>query len=502
MKRSTTRWTTAFAAAALLGLPAAGLTQTPPATTSPAPTAQPAPRAQGQEGSAQDHIRQAKAALDDVQTASLAARSKTRISELKRHLGSLEKSASSAGTGAAAGAKTTARAKSNWASEVAAIDKILTELLGPATTSPAGAPTGATGTTGKPASPATLDDATKGKLMEVRTHVTAFAAAMSGGAPSPSPEPATDAAAQPSSASQPSAASPAAQPQEAASTPAEQSQPQGQIDAAAAKQHLMAARDSLSQLTQLPAAAQLAGETRTQVSQLIANFNEMIGATTNWREAYNKVNANLTALVGAESASSASVEQPAQPSPTGTPGAVGTTGVAAGGLDPTLRAKLVEFREHLMKFEQAAGGGSATSETPSSNGATTAPSASSPSASSPSSPAPSAASSPAPSTTPAEQTPATTGPQNPPATTATTAPRPDATTQSSAVRHIEAIEAILSGRPASSSTSSGSNPAAATPPAAATAGTSGASASVTLNASQLEQIRRHLSELRKAVDKK
>jgi hypothetical protein len=475
MKRSTTRWTTAFAAAALLGLPAAGLTQTPPATTSPAPAAQqPAPRAQGQEGSAQDHIRQAKAALDDVQTASLAARSKTRISELKRHLGSLEKSAASgASAGATAGAKTTARAKSNWASEVAAIDKILTELLGPATTSPAGASTGATGTTGKPASPATLDDATKGKLMEVRTHVTAFAAAMSG-APGPSPDPAPEAGAQPS----------ASPPQEAASAAAAppQAEPQGQIDAAAAKQHLMAARDSLSQLTQLPAAAQLSGETRTQVSQLIANFNEMIAATTNWRESYTKVNANLTALVGTESAS-ASVEQPAQPAQSGTPGAVGTTGTAAGGLDPTLRAKLVEFREHLVKFEQAAGGGT-TSETPSSNSATMTP--------------PSASSSTTPEPAPAEQTPAATSPQNPPAATA---PRADATGQTGAVRHIEAIEAILSGRPAAS-TAAGSTPSATTPPASATAGTSGASANVTLNASQLEQIRMHLSELRKAVDKK
>ena len=47
----------------------------------------------------------------------------------------------------------------------------------------------------------------------------------------------------------------------------------------AAKQQLTAARNSLSELTQLPAASQLTGEARTQVQQLISNFNELI--TTN-----------------------------------------------------------------------------------------------------------------------------------------------------------------------------------------------------------------------------
>src|SRR5688572_22887198 len=47
-----------------------------------------------------------------------------------------------------------------------------------------------------------------------------------------------------------------------------------------AKQHLTAARNSLSELTQLPAASQLQGDARTQVAQLISNFNEMITTTT------------------------------------------------------------------------------------------------------------------------------------------------------------------------------------------------------------------------------
>ena len=53
-------------------------------------------------------------------------------------------------------------AKTNWSTEVSAIDKILTELLGPATTSAASAPAGATGTAGKTtATSLTLDETTK-----------------------------------------------------------------------------------------------------------------------------------------------------------------------------------------------------------------------------------------------------------------------------------------------------------------------------------------------------
>ena len=64
------------------------------------------------------------------------------------------------------------------------------------------------------------------------------------------------------------------------------------------KRHLTAARDTLSQLTQLPAAAQLTGDARTQVSQLISNFNELITTNADWRAAYTKLQGNLTALVG------------------------------------------------------------------------------------------------------------------------------------------------------------------------------------------------------------
>ena len=66
-------------------------------------------------------------------------------------------------------------------------------------------------------------------------------------------------------------------------------------DQDAAKQHLTAARNALSALTQLPAASQLTGEARTQVAQLIANFNELITTQSEWRGSFAKVSANLSA---------------------------------------------------------------------------------------------------------------------------------------------------------------------------------------------------------------
>ena len=93
MNRSTARWTTAFAAAALIGVPAAGWSQTPPAATSPPPTAQQPADAPAQHGAAGEHIQKAEAALNDIPTSTLPARAKPRLAELKRHLNSLEKSA-------------------------------------------------------------------------------------------------------------------------------------------------------------------------------------------------------------------------------------------------------------------------------------------------------------------------------------------------------------------------------------------------------------------------
>jgi hypothetical protein len=125
-----------------------------------------------------------------------------------------------------------------------------------------------------------------------------------------------------------------------------------------AKQHLSEARDSLSQLTSLPEASKLQGDTRTQVSQVISNFNELITAQSNWHASYEKLDASLTSLLGPE-------DQPSAPPATGVTGATGTSGTtpAASQLDPAIRGKLVEFRTHLKEFEKAAGSSSATTST-------------------------------------------------------------------------------------------------------------------------------------------
>ena len=268
------------------------------------------------------------------------------------------------------------------------------------------------------------------------------------------------------------------------------------------KRHLTAARDTLSQLTQLPAAAQLTGDARTQVSQLISNFNELITTNVDWRSAYTKLQGNLTALVG---------DQRADESPTpaaGTAGAVGTSGAVA--VDPAIRAKLVEFRSHLMEFEKVAGGsGSPAAKDPAAEPAepsaaastTAAPSSTTPSAATPSSASSSTTSSPAPAGTTGStaQTPATAG------TSGTGTPMPAAAEQTAkpstssreatssqaaeghreAMTHIEAIEAILNG--------------------ASPAGTSGAATPAakpgTLDRAQVEQIRKHLADLRKELNK-
>ena len=224
--------------------------------------------------------------------------------------------------------------------------------------------------------------------------------------------------------------------QEAAAAAAQQAATPQSSSPDETKRHLSAARDSLSQLTQLPAAAQLQGEPRDKVSQLIADFNELITTKENWRASYDKLNGNLMMLLGSETAA------PAQPAPTGTPGAVGTSGAVT--LDPAIRGKLVEFKEHLMKFEKAAASGAA-------------------------SPTPSASASEA-----------TTSP-TPAASASEAATSPAQKSADSPMSHVDAIEAILNA-----------------PPASGQAATSG----LTLNSTQVEQLRTHLAEIRKALDRK
>jgi DNA polymerase III subunit gamma/tau len=464
MKRSINRWTMSLATAGLLALPVTSFAkasqeqappqqqqpqqpqpaqpqpdrpQQPPTDPQPQPTPQPQPQpaqpqptqpqptepqtprpttsaAQSpsdQSVSPQEHLRQAQDAVKAISGDAVPAKNRSDFAKLKQHLSNLEKmgsspSASTAEPASPGAGKSASAPKANWGTEVAAIDKIISEIVGSETASPATSTPGATGTSGAAKSSAAIDDATRAKLMEVRTHITAYAAAMAGAPSTPkSEEPASTAAptaaAAPSSTASPAAASPSTpSSQPPAATPSAESpaagaqnppatQPDpnapaqppaaGQQPAAAgaapanadeAHRHLVAARDTLSQLTQLPAAAQLNGEARTQVSQLISNFNELIGNPPDWRASYQKVAANMTALLGPENSdaeaqggapTAAAGATPAPgatptPTPSATPGAVGTAGTASVELDPSIRAKLVEFRRSLTQFEKAAGG--------------------------------------------------------------------------------------------------------------------------------------------------
>jgi hypothetical protein len=347
----------------------------PQQPASPTPTAQPAQSAQAV--SPQEHLSQAKAAADSIDTNSVPAKSRSQFAQLKKHLAALEKAGSATTPSATPAPATAAKSeekKSDWGTEVAAIDKIITEMLGSETANGTTATPGAAGTAGKAASAVALDEASRAKLMEIRTHITAFAAGMSGtstpknDAPAPSPEP--TAAATP--AEQPSATPPAAAatPSPAATEPSAAQSPaptaaaapataaQPQVDADAAHRALVAARESLTQLTKLPAATQLSGDARTQVGQLIANFNELISAQNNWRASYAKVAANLTTLLGPDSgdAAATAAAPAAATAPTATAGAVGTAGTTKVELDPAIREKLVELRKNLAEFEKASGG--------------------------------------------------------------------------------------------------------------------------------------------------
>ncbi len=183
MKRSTSGWTTAIAAAALLGFPGAGLAQTPatphtpsqpPATQSPAA---PSEQAQSAANTPAEHIAAAKQALASIDSSTVPASVKPQLAQLRTHLNNLEKEVARGNTGATASAKGSG---SKWGTEAADVDKIVTNLVGAegaASAAPASEPS-ATGTSGR--NTATLDDGAKDKLRDVRRHVTEMAASMSG----------------------------------------------------------------------------------------------------------------------------------------------------------------------------------------------------------------------------------------------------------------------------------------------------------------------------------
>ncbi|HYT66554.1 MAG TPA: hypothetical protein VEL51_09065 [Vicinamibacterales bacterium] len=266
---------------------------------------------------------------------------------------------------------------------------------------------------------------------------------------------------QPPAQTQPQQTQPPQTPPQQTTPPAQPSPSQpsatGRMDQAAAKQHLSEARDALSQLTSMPEAAKLQGDARTQVSQLISNFNELITAQANWRASYDKVNANLTTLLGPDTS------DPNAPSATG--GAVGTAGAAGiAGLDPAIRTKLAEVRTHLKMFEQSAGGTSSPSPTEPRPGDTTggmAPAAATGSTGNPANPAtPTGTSGVTPSPTanmnPADQTKAS-----------------EQVGHAEADKHLDAISAILNS-----------------------------SKSGTLTRAQTAELKKHVAELRRILQEK
>lgn len=250
----------------------------------------------------------------------------------------------------------------------------------------------------------------------------------------------------------------------------------------AARTHLTAARNTLSQMTQLPAAAQLQGANRAQVAQLINNFNELITTPSDWKAAYAKVSGNLAALLATPAADEAR--------PTGTAGAVGTSGTAA--LDPTIRAKLVELKTQLDQFEKAAGAPSepaaAPSNTPSNTTSTT------------TSTTTTTTNPPTPTTTPAPTEPA--APATPAATTPDPA-SPASPANQELIRHIEAMEVILNANAsaqAAAQSAAGGAVTTTTTPSGSTK-TTVTSADVRLTPEQIAELKTHLTELRRLVQK-
>jgi len=216
------------------------------------------------------------------------------------------------------------------------------------------------------------------------------------------------------------------------------------VDAAASKRHLSAARDTLSQLTSMPEAARIQGDARTQVSQIISNFNELITTQSEWRSVYAKVDTGLTAVLGPDA------PEPAPPA-SGVTGAVGTAGSAAASLDPAVRAKLVEFRAHLKEFERAAGGASAGAMAPTVATDATATNPVNPTGNPAGNPATNPTASPTtnppanPATNPTAS-PTTNPPANPPSATPAATDQAKTAEQaghSEADKHLDAIAAIL-----------------------------------------------------------
>jgi hypothetical protein len=122
----------------------------------------------------------------------------------------------------------------------------------------------------------------------------------------------------------------------------------GQQNSAVAEA-LGAARQSLADLTQLPAAAQLQGANREAVAKLISDFNTFATAKTDWRSKYKVVDESLNKLL-ADAANA-----PAAPATPPAEGAEGAAATGDGPLDQSIVDKLKELRGNLDQFEVASG---------------------------------------------------------------------------------------------------------------------------------------------------
>ncbi len=255
----------------------------------------------------------------------------------------------------------------------------------------------------------------------------------------------------------------------AAPSSAQTAQPAPSVNQDLVKQRLTTARNTLSAVTQLPAAAQLTGETRTRMQQLINNFNELISAGADWRVSYAKVESGLTALLG-----------PVAP-PSSTAGAVGTSG-ATQPMDPAIRDMLVEFRNDLKEFERVASGNASPE------------------------PAPAAAPAPPPQLTPDPPPTRSTPPANerPNSPVASEDEQDTTATPRDVLLHVEAIEVILgaqtAAQKASTAAAGGAIVSSETPSGSTRTTISGPN--VTLTPGQLDEITTHLKAIRLLLDKK
>jgi hypothetical protein len=444
----------------------------------------------GQRQLAEKHLHDAIATIGRVDVERQPADARTYLAELKWRLNALGGPAGD-GQESADAATTPRRGADDRDTELAAIDRLFTTLLGTeqttgAVTLPPQSTMEATGTLA-------LDPATRGSLEQARTHLTAYAAAMGSAeriteaqadrvsrtaAPGASgPPSAADATADTSPTDptpSPTGSSPTDMPQTAAVGDRADQATSGADSAYAdpeARQHLLAARDTLSDLTQMPQAADITGEVRSEISRIISRFNELIAAGAEWREPLAEVTTRLDALL-----------EPAPREPDGTdPRPVGTFGTAA--LDPAVRAKLEDFRTHLDAFERLAAGRmpepaddapAATTAMPpdvATRASETDPTAASGSVSTGS---------------------AAAGMPAPTADTVGGAARPPTDpTISEALRHIEAIEALIAGQDRVPGTAAdGTGPVSV-----------GAASDVpAMPPAHVEDIRRHLNELRRLLE--